>query len=358
MANERSAYCAESPPHFAIESLPRGTVPNDAGEVRRLEIRLQEALAREKALLHQKDELLQQQAVLSKLLAWREEAAERVASLTSRQRQIMDLVLAGRHSKNIAHDLGIAQRTVENHRAAVMKRTGSKSLPALARFALAAAWNESAEPFVKPMARLALAAAWNDASAKNSREQFSRPRHKPPGPEMPTPERNSARMHHWRKDLQMIANSRRILKSSIRAAAVLVALLAAACAQQYSSPQEVRASNPSVTYKYRSDQELIQANQNAVTFCNRYQAFPQTVNFRNDPDGSKVVIFECVQTNPSPQPQFNPNLTYTYRTDQELLEASRNAQNYCRSNGSQQVISNVVNNANGSRTVTFQCSPR
>ena len=44
----------------------------------------------------------------------------------------------GEVSKNIAADLGISQRTVENHRNAIMKKTGSRSLPALARLALAA----------------------------------------------------------------------------------------------------------------------------------------------------------------------------------------------------------------------------
>jgi len=72
-----------------------------------------------------------------KRIAAREEAARRVAGLTHRQRQIMDLVLAGHPSKNIAADLGVSQRTVENHRAAIMRKTGSKSLPALARLALA-----------------------------------------------------------------------------------------------------------------------------------------------------------------------------------------------------------------------------
>jgi DNA-binding NarL/FixJ family response regulator len=42
-------------------------------------------------------------------------------------------------SKNIASDLGISQRTVENHRASIMKKAGVRSLPALARLALAAA---------------------------------------------------------------------------------------------------------------------------------------------------------------------------------------------------------------------------
>jgi two-component system, chemotaxis family, CheB/CheR fusion protein len=68
----------------------------------------------------------------------RQAAATRLAGLTVRQRQIMELVLAGHPSKNIAADLGISQRTVENHRAAVMKKTGSHSLSALIRLALAA----------------------------------------------------------------------------------------------------------------------------------------------------------------------------------------------------------------------------
>jgi two-component system CheB/CheR fusion protein len=70
--------------------------------------------------------------------AWRDAAKGRMATLTSRQREIMDLVLAGHPSKNIAADLNISQRTVENHRAAIMHKTGAKSLPALARLAIAA----------------------------------------------------------------------------------------------------------------------------------------------------------------------------------------------------------------------------
>jgi two-component system CheB/CheR fusion protein len=75
----------------------------------------------------------------SKLSAWRDDAASQLSGLTTRQRQIMELVLAGHPSKNIAANLGISQRTVENHRASIMKKSGSKSLPALARLAIAAA---------------------------------------------------------------------------------------------------------------------------------------------------------------------------------------------------------------------------
>jgi DNA-binding CsgD family transcriptional regulator len=56
--------------------------------------------------------------------------------LTLRQQQVMELVLSGSPNKNVAADLGISQRTVENHRAAIMRRIGAKSLPALARIAM------------------------------------------------------------------------------------------------------------------------------------------------------------------------------------------------------------------------------
>jgi DNA-binding CsgD family transcriptional regulator len=75
----------------------------------------------------------------SKQTAWREDdVATLFANLTSRQREIMDLVLAGHPNKIIAADLGISQRTVENHRASIMKKTGAKSLPALVRLAMVA----------------------------------------------------------------------------------------------------------------------------------------------------------------------------------------------------------------------------
>jgi len=84
------------------------------------------------------DRALEQSRDAGKLSAWRQSSANHLAHLTSRQRQIMDLVLAGHPSKTIAHELGISQRTVEVHRASIMKKTGAKSLPDLARLALSA----------------------------------------------------------------------------------------------------------------------------------------------------------------------------------------------------------------------------
>ncbi len=88
----------------------------------------------------------------AKLSTWRESATSHLASLTPRQRQIMELVLAGHPSKNIAADLGISQRTVENHRASIMKKTRSKSLPALARLAVAADWGNPQQGLAPPAA--------------------------------------------------------------------------------------------------------------------------------------------------------------------------------------------------------------
>ncbi len=113
--------------HSAVEAMKAGASDFMEKPIRRDE------------LLESIDHALQEASDATRLSAWRETAATQIAALTSRQREIMDLVLAGHPSKNIAADLGISQRTVESHRASIMRRTGLKSLPALARLALAAA---------------------------------------------------------------------------------------------------------------------------------------------------------------------------------------------------------------------------
>ncbi len=67
-----------------------------------------------------------------------EAAASRLSVLTERQRQILTLILNGASNKSIATDLGLSQRTVESHRAAIMRKTGAKSFAALIRWAIAA----------------------------------------------------------------------------------------------------------------------------------------------------------------------------------------------------------------------------
>jgi two-component system CheB/CheR fusion protein len=66
----------------------------------------------------------------------RSEAAARVATLTPRQREVLRRVLAGEPSKNIAADLDISQRTVENHRSEIMHKMKVRSIPELVKLAI------------------------------------------------------------------------------------------------------------------------------------------------------------------------------------------------------------------------------
>ena len=65
------------------------------------------------------------------------QAAEtRIASLTARERQVLEHLVAGRANKVIAHELDISPRTVEIHRAHLMEKMQARSLSDLVRMAL------------------------------------------------------------------------------------------------------------------------------------------------------------------------------------------------------------------------------
>jgi two-component system CheB/CheR fusion protein len=70
--------------------------------------------------------------------AYRSLAIQRVGTLTARQREILNLITMGHPSKNIAADLRISQRTVENHRAAIARKTCAKSLSEVVHTAICA----------------------------------------------------------------------------------------------------------------------------------------------------------------------------------------------------------------------------
>jgi two-component system response regulator FixJ len=66
------------------------------------------------------------------------EIRKNLATLSERERQVLDGLVSGLPNKTIAYDLGISPRTVEIHRANVMSKMGAGSLSHLVRMALIA----------------------------------------------------------------------------------------------------------------------------------------------------------------------------------------------------------------------------
>ena len=60
---------------------------------------------------------------------------EKLASLSPRERQVMELATAGKMNKQIAGDLGISLVTVKIHRGAAMRKMGARTLADLVRMA-------------------------------------------------------------------------------------------------------------------------------------------------------------------------------------------------------------------------------
>ena len=65
-------------------------------------------------------------------------ARGKIASLSGREAEVLEGLVAGKPNKIIAYDLGISPRTVEIYRANLMSKMGAKSLSELVRMALAA----------------------------------------------------------------------------------------------------------------------------------------------------------------------------------------------------------------------------
>ncbi|HET9429411.1 MAG TPA: response regulator transcription factor [Allosphingosinicella sp.] len=74
-----------------------------------------------------------------------QEAALRIGSLTTREREVLEGLARGYPNKTIAYDLGLSPRTVEIHRANLMQKLNVHSLSDALRIAFAAGMGESPE---------------------------------------------------------------------------------------------------------------------------------------------------------------------------------------------------------------------
>lgn len=67
-----------------------------------------------------------------------QEAEQKLARLTARERQVLEHAAKGLHAKEIAAALGISARTVEVHKTRIMEKLGVRNIGELVRFALVA----------------------------------------------------------------------------------------------------------------------------------------------------------------------------------------------------------------------------
>jgi hypothetical protein len=150
-------------------------------------------------------------------------------------------------------------------------------------------------------------------------------------------------------------------KGGFLGAAVIAGALAACAPTQPPGPEQVHANNPSVTYTYSTDEQLLLATQKAAGYCDQYETtVPKSGSITSNPDGTNSISFECVPVKaPGPAVAAAPAalpMTYTYRTTPELLRASQDAEATCMRVGKRSKAT-ITTNADGTKTATFTCVP-
>jgi two-component system, LuxR family, response regulator FixJ len=93
---------------------------------------------RDQALIDKIQDAFAENARVREKLRDRSRITERIASLTPREHEVMEMVVEGHANKVIAIDLGLSQRTVEIHRARVMKKMEVDSVSQLVQFVIRA----------------------------------------------------------------------------------------------------------------------------------------------------------------------------------------------------------------------------
>jgi FixJ family two-component response regulator len=78
---------------------------------------------------------LDRDTALRRRRAEREEVERKLATLTLRERQVLEHVVAGRLNKHIAAALGTVEKTIKVHRGRIMQKMGAASLVELVRMA-------------------------------------------------------------------------------------------------------------------------------------------------------------------------------------------------------------------------------
>ena len=109
-------------------------------------IDVMEKPTRDQVLLDRVHQALEQDRRMRASLASRADAVARCARLSKREVEVLKLIIAGKANKEIAGDLERSTKTVEAHRAAIMRKLGARSIAEVVRIVLLA--EESGNPLI------------------------------------------------------------------------------------------------------------------------------------------------------------------------------------------------------------------
>jgi len=126
---EKLASMGQHPPIIMISG--HGEIPNAVQAVQSGAVDFLQKPVSDQLLLDRIQQALRLDTENRKQYSERQELEQRFATLTTREREVLQGVIAGKLNKTIADELSVSTRTVEIHRAHLMEKMRASSLSAL-----------------------------------------------------------------------------------------------------------------------------------------------------------------------------------------------------------------------------------
>jgi two-component system response regulator FixJ len=115
-----------------------GDIPMAAESMRRGAVDFMEKPVTPQMLLDRIQQAIRLDAETRRATAERDAVAGRVALLTPREREVVDLAMTGLANKQIAAQLGVSPQAIDAHRAKAMRKMQARSVPELVRLMITA----------------------------------------------------------------------------------------------------------------------------------------------------------------------------------------------------------------------------
>jgi FixJ family two-component response regulator len=126
---KKLASMGQHPPIIMISG--HGEIPNAVQAVQSGAVDFLQKPVSDQLLLDRIQQALRLDTVKRKEYSERQELEQRFATLTTREREVLQGVIAGKLNKTIADELSVSTRTVEIHRSHLMEKMRASSLSAL-----------------------------------------------------------------------------------------------------------------------------------------------------------------------------------------------------------------------------------